>query len=53
MLFLKYLGDMEHEHFMEAELMGKPYVFIIDGVFRWETYAGPRQRTARLITTRP
>jgi len=30
MLFLKYLDDMEGERAIEAELVGKPYQFIID-----------------------
>ncbi len=30
MLFLKYLDDLEGERAIEAELVGKPYHFIID-----------------------
>ena len=30
MLFLKYLDDLEHERAQEAELLGKPYSFVID-----------------------
>ena len=32
LLFLKYLDDLEQERALEAELVGKPYEFIIDGV---------------------
>ncbi|HEY9300160.1 MAG TPA: type I restriction-modification system subunit M N-terminal domain-containing protein, partial [Phormidium sp.] len=30
LLFLKYLDDLEYERAQEAELIGKPYEFIID-----------------------
>ncbi len=30
LLFLKYLDDLEQERSLEAELVGKPYEFILD-----------------------
>jgi len=43
MLFLKYLDDLEHEHAMEAELVGKSYDYIIDKDFRWSSWAAPKK----------
>ncbi|MBL4748447.1 MAG: N-6 DNA methylase [Magnetovibrio sp.] len=42
MLFLKYLDDLERERAMEAELLGKPYTFIIDEAHRWSSWAAPK-----------
>jgi len=42
LLFLKYLDDLEREKAMEAVLSGKPYAFILDAPFRWETWAAPK-----------
>jgi len=41
-LFLKYLDDLEREKAMQAELVGKPYNYIIDEKYRWETWAAPK-----------
>ncbi|MEE9264596.1 MAG: N-6 DNA methylase [Vicinamibacteria bacterium] len=43
MLFLKYLDDLEQERAMEAELVGKPYEFIIDDPHRWASWAAPKK----------
>lgn len=43
MLFLKYLDDLEQEKAMEAELVDKPYAFIIDEPHRWSRWAAPRK----------
>lgn len=43
MLFLKYLDDLEQERAMEAELVGKPYEFIIDEPHRWSKWAAPKK----------
>jgi type I restriction enzyme M protein len=43
MLFLKYLDDLEKERAMEAELVGKPYSFIIDEKHRWSSWAAPKK----------
>jgi len=43
MLFLKYLDDLEHERAIAAELVGKPYEFIIDGKQQWSRWAAPKK----------
>ncbi len=43
MLFLKYLDDLERERAIEAELVGKPYEFIIDEAHRWSAWAAPKK----------
>jgi type I restriction enzyme M protein len=43
MLFLKYLDDLEQERAMEAELVGKPYDFLIDEPHRWASWAAPKK----------
>ena len=43
MLFLKYLDGLEHEKAMSAELLGKPYAFIIDKPHRWSSWAAPKK----------
>ncbi len=42
-LFLKYLDDLEREKAMSAELLGKPYSFIIDEPYRWSKWAAPKK----------
>src|SRR5699024_1879911 len=42
MLFLKYLDDLEQEHAQQAELMGKPYHFVIHPSYRWSAWAAPK-----------
>lgn len=43
MLFLKYLDDLEEERKVEAELVGKPYSYLIDQEFRWSAWAAPKK----------
>jgi type I restriction enzyme M protein len=43
MLFLKYLDDLEQEKAMSADLVGKPYAFIIDKPHRWSSWAAPKK----------
>ena len=43
MLFLKYLDDLEHEKAMSAELLGRPYAFIIDKPHQWSRGAAPKK----------
>jgi type I restriction enzyme M protein len=43
LLFLKYLDDLEQERSLEAELVGKPYEFIIDEAHRWAVWAAPKK----------
>ena len=40
-LFLRYLDNLEQEKKANAELEGKPYSFIIDEAYRWNTWAIP------------
>jgi type I restriction enzyme M protein len=42
LLFLKYLDDLEQERSIEAELVGKPYEFILDEAHRWSAWAAPK-----------
>ncbi len=42
-LFLKYLDDLEQGRAMEAELVGKPYAFIIDAKYKWSKWAAPKK----------
>ncbi|RLA42371.1 MAG: SAM-dependent DNA methyltransferase, partial [Gammaproteobacteria bacterium] len=43
MLFLKYLDDLEEERAMEAELVGKPYEYLVDEDHRWAKWAAPKK----------
>src|SRR3954454_18945675 len=43
-LFLKYLDDLEQERALAAELVSKPYSFIIDKQHRWSKWAAPKKR---------
>jgi type I restriction enzyme M protein len=42
-LFLEYLDDLEQGRDMEAELVGKPYAFIIDAEHKWSKWAAPKK----------
>jgi type I restriction enzyme, R subunit len=42
-LFLKYLDDLEQERSLAAELVNKPYSFIIDKQHRWSKWAAPKK----------
>ena len=42
-LFIKYLDDLEQSRAMEAELIGKPYAFIIDAAHKWSKWAAPKK----------
>lgn len=42
-LFLKYLDDLEQERALAAELVSKPYTFIIDNQHRWSKWAAPKK----------
>ena len=48
LLFLKYLDDLEQERALEAELVGKPYEFIIDEAHRWSSWAAPKKADGKL-----
>jgi type I restriction enzyme M protein len=43
-LFLKYLDDLEHTRAQEAELLGKPYAFVIDPAHAWSRWAAPKKQ---------
>jgi type I restriction enzyme M protein len=42
LLFLKYLDAMEQDKASVAALVGKPYAFILDAPYRWESWAAPK-----------
>ncbi len=48
LLFLKYLDALEQDKATEAELEGKPYNFILDEPYRWESWAAPKDLIGRL-----
>jgi type I restriction enzyme M protein len=48
LLFLKYLDGLEQDRALEAELEGKKYTFILDGSYRWESWAAPKNRDGKL-----
>ncbi len=48
LLFLKYLDALEQDKATEAELEGKPYSFILDEPYRWETWAAPKDASGKL-----
>jgi type I restriction enzyme M protein len=48
LLFLKYLDALEQDKATEAELEGKPYTFILDEPYRWETWAAPKDLIGRI-----
>src|SRR5271154_2702182 len=41
LLFLKYLDDLEQDKSTEAALEGRKYTRILDGPYRWVTWAAP------------
>lgn len=47
-LFLKYLDDFEAEKETAAILNGEPYTRIIDGEFKWDTWATPKTADGKL-----
>src|ERR1039457_3012203 len=48
LLFLKYLDDLEKDKADEAALLGKPYTFILDTPYRWESWAAPKSPDGKL-----
>jgi len=48
LLFLKYLDALEQEKSMEAELLGKPYEFILDEPYRWDSWAAPKTQGGQI-----
>lgn len=48
LLFLKYIDALEHGKAIEAGLEGRHYDYIIDPLYRWETWAAPKDRQGKL-----
>ena len=48
LLFLKYLDALEREKAVEAQLDGKKYSFILDALYRWETWAAPKGKDDKI-----
>jgi type I restriction enzyme M protein len=48
LLFLKYLDALEQDKAMEAGLNGKPYAFILEKPYRWETWATPKGKDGKV-----
>ena len=48
LLFLKYLDDLEYEKAIEAELLGKPYAFLLAEDYRWSAWAAPKRPDGEL-----
>ena len=48
LLFLKYLDGLEAEKSMEAQLDGKKSNYILDKLYRWETWAAPKGKDGKL-----
>ncbi|MDO9317393.1 MAG: N-6 DNA methylase [Gammaproteobacteria bacterium] len=48
LLFLKYLDALEQDKAMEAALEGKPYSFILDKAYQWETWAAPKTEDGKI-----
>jgi len=52
LLFLKYLDELEQDKAMVAGLDEKPYPFILDQPFRWESWAAPRNGNGKIDPNR-
>jgi type I restriction enzyme M protein len=48
LLFLKYLDGLEQDKADEAALEGKPYNFILDEPYRWESWAAPKDANGNI-----
>jgi len=48
LLFLKYIDDLEHDKTTEAQLDGKKYTFILEKLYRWDTWAAPKGKDNKL-----
>ena len=48
LLFLKYLDGLEQDKAAEAMLEGKPYRYILDAPYRWESWAAPKDAEGKL-----
>ena len=48
LLFLKYLDALEADKATEAALEGRSYSYILDKLFRWDSWAAPKNGDGRL-----
>jgi type I restriction enzyme M protein len=48
LLFLKYLDALEEDRATEAQLQGKKYAYLLEKPFRWETWAAPKGKDAKI-----
>lgn len=48
LLFLKYLDQLERDKEIEAKLEGRPYEFLLDTRYRWESWAAPKGADGRI-----
>ena len=48
LLFLKYLDDLEQDKSAEAALEAKPYTYILEQPYRWESWAAPKDANGKL-----
>ncbi len=48
LLFLKYLDGLEEDKATEAALDGKPYSYVLDKPYRWESWAAPKGPDGKL-----
>ena len=47
LLFLKFLDGLEQDKAMEAALDDKPYHYILDAPYRWESWAVPKDKDGK------
>ncbi|HWR96261.1 MAG TPA: type I restriction-modification system subunit M N-terminal domain-containing protein, partial [Arenimonas sp.] len=47
-LFLKYLDALENDRAMEAQMVRKKYEYILPEIYRWETWAAPKDANGRI-----
>lgn len=48
LLFLKYLDGLEQDRAAIAELEGRPYAYLLDTPYRWESWAAPKNAAGTL-----
>ncbi len=48
LLFLKYLDGLEQDRADEAALDGKPYSYILQKQYRWESWAAPKGKDGKI-----
>ncbi len=48
LLFLKYLDALEQDKASEADLEGKRYSYILELIYRWESWAAPKDASGKI-----